>query len=54
VNILGQTVATLVNEKQEAGSHPVTFDASKFASGVYFYQVTAGNFSATKKMVLMK
>jgi len=54
VNILGQVVATLVNEKQEAGSHPVTFDASKFASGVYFYQLTAGNFNATRKMVLMK
>jgi hypothetical protein len=53
-NILGQTVATLVNEKHEAGSRPVTFDASKFASGFYFYQVTAGNFSATKKMVLKK
>ena len=54
VNILGQVVATLVNEKQEAGSHPVTFDASKFASGVYFYQLTAGNFNATRILVLMK
>ncbi|RPI04881.1 MAG: T9SS C-terminal target domain-containing protein [Ignavibacteriae bacterium] len=54
VNILGQTVQTLVSEKQEAGSHPVTFDASRLASGVYFYQLTAGNFNATRKMVLMK
>jgi hypothetical protein len=54
MNILGQVVGTLVNEKQEAGTHPVTFDASKMSSGVYFYQLTAGTFTATKKMILMK
>jgi hypothetical protein len=54
VNILGQVVATLVNEKQEAGSHVKKFDASRLSSGVYFYQISASGFSATRKMVLMK
>jgi len=54
MNILGQVVATLVNEKQEVGVHPTTFDASRLSSGVYFHQIHAGNFTATKKMILMK
>ncbi|HXX65216.1 MAG TPA: T9SS type A sorting domain-containing protein, partial [Bacteroidota bacterium] len=53
-NVLGQEVATLVNETMTNGSHTVTFDASKLASGVYLYKITAGNFVSTKKMVLLK
>jgi hypothetical protein len=53
-NVLGQIVETLTNEKQEAGNHFVVFDASKLSSGIYFYQITAGNFVATKKMMLLK
>jgi hypothetical protein len=53
-NILGQVVATLMDEKQEAGKHFVLFDASKLSSGVYFYKITSGNFIDTKKMILMK
>jgi hypothetical protein len=53
-NVLGQVVATLVSEKQDVGFHFVTFDASKFTSGVYFYKINAGNYSATRKMILMK
>jgi hypothetical protein len=53
-NVLGQVVATLVSEKQDGGSHSVTFDASKFTSGVYFYQIKAGNYTATRKMLLVK
>ena len=53
-NVLGQVVATLVSEKQDVGFHFVTFDASKFTSGVYFYQINAGNYTATRKMILMK
>jgi hypothetical protein len=49
VNILDQVVATLVNEKQEAGTHTQMFDASKLSSGIYFYQLNAGSFNATKK-----
>jgi hypothetical protein len=53
-NLLGQVVSTLVNEKQAAGPQSITFDASRLSSGIYFYQITAGSFSATKKMILMK
>ena len=53
-NILGQEVATLVNQEQVAGNYKVTFDASRLSSGVYFYSIKTGNFSAVKKMMLLK
>ncbi len=53
-NILGEEVATLVNEKQSPGNYVVQFDASNLPSGVYFYTLRVGNFSATKKMILLK
>jgi len=53
-NILGQRVRTLVDQKMEAGTHTVAWDASQYASGVYFYRITAGSFTATKKMLLLK
>ncbi|MCX6135817.1 MAG: T9SS type A sorting domain-containing protein [Ignavibacteriales bacterium] len=53
-NVLGQEVMTLLNEKMDAGKHSVRFDASKLVSGVYLYQVTAGKYAETKKMVLLK
>ncbi len=53
-DILGREVTTLVNEKQSAGSYQVTFDASRLASGVYFYRLTAGSFVSVKKLVLLK
>jgi TctA family transporter len=53
-NILGQVVATLVNQNQVAGNYNVSFDASRLASGVYFYSIKAGNFSEVKKMMLLK
>ncbi|MFI5253717.1 MAG: T9SS type A sorting domain-containing protein [Bacteroidota bacterium] len=53
-NVLGQEVATLVNGVQYAGNKSVEFDASKIPSGMYFYKVTAGKFSDTKKMILLK
>lgn len=53
-NMLGQEVATLVNGMEDAGSHTVTFDASKLATGMYLYKMTAGSFSEVKKMVLTK
>jgi hypothetical protein len=53
-NVLGQKVATLVNESLKAGNHSVTFDASKISSGVYFYRIDAGRFTSTKKMLFMK
>ena len=51
---LGRQVAVLVKEEKPAGSYNVTFDGSKYSSGVYFYSITAGSFRQTKKMVLMK
>ena len=53
-DILGNEVSTLVNEKQQPGVYEVTFDASKLASGIYFYRLKAGNFSQTNKMILIK
>lgn len=53
-NVLGEEVATLVNKYLEAGRCEVEFDASKLSSGVYFYQLRAGNFINMKKMIFMK
>ena len=53
-NLLGQEVTTLVNEYKNAGTYNVDFNAVNLSSGVYFYQINAGNYSDTKKMILMK
>lgn len=53
-DISGKEVAVLVNTVQNAGLHSVTFDASQFSSGTYFYKLTSGTFSASKKMLLIK
>lgn len=53
-DILGKEVATLVNEKQTPGVYEITFDGSKLPSGVYFYRLSTGDFSETKKMILIK
>lgn len=53
-NNVGELVATLVNEVQPVGVHQVTFNASRLASGVYFYKIEAGAFNQTKKLILMK
>ena len=53
-DILGNKIATLVNEEKLPGSYEVMFDGSNLASGVYFYTLTAGNFSQTKKLLLIK
>ncbi len=53
-NILGQKVETLVDEHLSAGNYSYDWDGSKVASGIYLYRLTTDQFSATKKMVLMK
>lgn len=53
-DILGKEVRTLVNQVQSAGNYEVSFDASRLATGIYFYTIKAGNFYQTKKMMLIK
>lgn len=51
---LGREVETLVNEKQTAGTYEANWNASQFPSGVYFYRLQAGDFTDTKKLILLK
>jgi hypothetical protein len=53
-DILGREVASLVNEYKPTGTYEVSFDANALASGVYFYQLKAGNYLETRKMILLK
>jgi photosystem II stability/assembly factor-like uncharacterized protein len=53
-DVLGREVVSLVNELEEAGTHSLSFDASKLSSGLYYYTLRSGEFVATKAMVLMK
>ena len=53
-NLLGQEVATMVNEVKDAGEHTAEFKAGRLASGIYFYTLRANNFAATKRMLLIK
>ena len=53
-DMLGREIAVLVNEYKTAGEYSVNFDGSSLASGVYFYSFTAGKFSQTRKMILLR
>ena len=53
-DVLGNEVATLVNEEKSAGEYHVVFDGSKLASGIYFYKLQTSDFSAIKKMILLR
>lgn len=52
-DVLGNEIATLVNEAKSAGTYEVTFDAFGLPSGIYFYKLRAGSFTETKKMILL-
>jgi len=53
-DLLGREVATLVNEEKPAGEYEVEFNGSKLPSGIYFYSLRAGEFTDTRKMILLK
>ncbi len=53
-DVLGREVETIVNREQDAGYYEVEFNASRLASGIYFYRLQAGDFIETKKMVLLR
>jgi len=53
-DVLGREVETLVNERQTAGNYSVTIDARDLPSGLYFYRLQAGSYTATKKLLLLK
>ena len=53
-DVLGKEAAVLVNEQKDPGSYSVNFNAAELASGVYFYQIKAGDFVKTKKMILLR
>jgi len=53
-NMIGQQVRSIVNQRQEAGNHTVQLDAKDLSSGIYFYQIEAGDYKHTMKMMLMK
>ena len=53
-NTLGQSVREFVNGEMDAGTHAVQFDATGLASGVYFYQIRAGDFVDTRRIVLLR
>ncbi|MBE0538067.1 MAG: DUF4397 domain-containing protein [Ignavibacterium sp.] len=53
-DIIGNEVATLVNQNQQAGKYDIRFDASNLSNGVYLYSIKTDNFTSTKKMILMK
>jgi parallel beta-helix repeat protein len=52
--ITGKVVSVLLNEFVNSGKYEVQFDGGKFSSGIYFYSILSGNYSATKKLVLVK
>ena len=53
-DVLGNEIATLVNEEKPAGNYEVEFTGDGLTSGIYFYQLLAGEYVETKKMVLIK
>ena len=53
-NIQGKEITALVNQQLQPGTYEVDWNASEYPSGVYLYKLTVGDFSETKRMVLLK
>lgn len=53
-DVIGNEIATLINEEKPAGSYEFTFSANGLSSGIYFYKLIAGSYVETKKMILLK
>jgi hypothetical protein len=53
-DVLGKEVAVLVDEEKSRGEYEVQFNAAGLSSGIYYYRLTAGDYSSAKKMILMK
>jgi hypothetical protein len=53
-DLLGREVAALVNEEKQAGEYIIDFNGENFSSGVYYYKIEAGDFTAIRKMILIK
>jgi hypothetical protein len=53
-DVTGKEITQLINKEMPAGAHKIVFDASQMASGVYFYLIKSGEYSATKKMMVLK
>ena len=53
-DLLGREISTLISEDKSSGAYEVKFDASSLPSGIYFYNLQAGKFNETKKMILLK
>ena len=53
-DVLGNEIATLINDEKPAGTYTINFNAAGVASGVYFYQLKADGFVETKKLILLK
>jgi hypothetical protein len=53
-DIMGKEIETLVNEKQTPGTYEISWDGTNYPSGVYFYKLSTGDFTDTKKMLLIK
>lgn len=53
-DVLGKEVAVVLNREMSAGNHQIIFDGSNLSSGLYFYQLQSGDFTATRKMMLLK